>query len=101
MMPLFRKSPIKGDGKVNEPVTTLDSIAPSMNLADTGTYRVHGTDSPWSIGSSQSHGCVRLLNKDAKRLSDTLKMYVGTTTRDESPNGPYINLARTVRLVLH
>ena len=101
MMPLFKKSPIKDDGKVNVPVTTLDSIAPSMNLADTGTYRVHGTDSPRSIGSSQSHGCVRLLNRDAKRLADTLKMYVGTTTRGENPNGPFINLARPVSLVLY
>ena len=100
MLPLFRKSPIKDNGKVNESLDTLDSIAPSMNLADTGTYRVHGTDSPWSIGSSQSHGCVRLLNKDVKRLSDTLKMYVGTTTRGQTENGPYVNLARTVRLVL-
>ena len=101
MIPLFKKSPIKDDGKVNVPVTTLDSIAPSMNLADTGTYRVHGTDSPWSIGSSQSHGCVRLLNKDAKRLADTLKIYVGTTTRGENSNGPFINLARLVRLILY
>jgi hypothetical protein len=100
MMPLFKKSPIKESGKANEPVTTLDSIAPSMNLADTRTYRVHGTDSPWSIGSSQSHGCVRLLNKDVKRLSDTLKMYVGTTTRGRTENGPYVNLARIVRLYL-
>jgi hypothetical protein len=101
MMPLFKKSPIKDDSRVNLPVTTLDSIAPSMNLADTGTYRVHGTDSPRSIGSSQSHGCVRLLNRDAKLLADTLKMYVGTTTRGENPNGPFINLARPVSLVLY
>ena len=66
----------------------LDSVAPQMKVIDTGGYRVHGTDSPWSIGSSQSHGCVRLLNKEAKRLSNTLKMYVGTTTRGQTPNGP-------------
>lgn len=100
MMPLFKKSPIKDGSKVNQPLTTLDIVAPSMNLADTGTYRVHGTDSPWSIGSSQSHGCVRLLNRDAKRLADTLKLYVGTTTRGQTENGPYVNLARIVRLNL-
>jgi L,D-transpeptidase catalytic domain len=100
MMPLFKKSPIKDGSKAKEPVTTLDIMAPSMNLADTGTYRVHGTDSPWSVGSSQSHGCVRLLNKDVKRLADTLKLYVGTTTRGATENGPYVNLARTVRLVM-
>jgi hypothetical protein len=100
MMPLFKKSPVKEAGKVDPTTDTLDIVAPSMNLADTGTYRVHGTDSPWSIGSSQSHGCVRLLNKDAKGLADTLKLYVGTTTRGTTENGPYVNLARTVRLVL-
>ncbi len=101
MIPLFKKIPAKETGKSDEIVNALDSVAPQMKVIDTGGYRVHGTDSPWSIGSSQSHGCVRLLNKDAKRLSDTLKMYVGTTTRDKTPNGPYINLARPVRLILH
>ena len=100
MIPLFKKVPAKGGGKGDEVVDALDSVAPQMKVIDTGGYRVHGTDSPWSIGSSQSHGCVRLLNKSAKRLSDTLKMYVGTTTRDKTPNGPYINLARPVKLIL-
>ncbi len=100
MIPLFKKVPAKDGGKGDEVVNVLDSVAPQMKVIDTGGYRVHGTDSPWSIGSSQSHGCVRLLNKSAKRLSDTLKMYVGTTTRDKTPNGPYINLARPVRLIL-
>jgi hypothetical protein len=100
MIPLFKKVPAKDGGKGDEVVDALDSVAPQMKVIDTGGYRVHGTDSPWSIGSSQSHGCVRLLNKEAKRLSNTLKMYVGTTTRGQTPNGPYINLARPVRLVL-
>lgn len=100
MIPLFKKVPAKEGGKGEEVVDVLDSVAPQVKVIDSGGYRVHGTDSPWSIGSSQSHGCVRLLNKDAKRLSDTLKMYVGTTTRGQTPNGPYINLARAVRLVL-
>jgi hypothetical protein len=100
MIPLFKKVPAKDGGKGDEVVDVLDSVAPQMKVIDTGGYRVHGTDSPWSIGSSQSHGCVRLLNKEAKRLSDTLKMYVGTTTRGQTPNGPYINLARPVRLIL-
>ncbi|MGB6065438.1 MAG: L,D-transpeptidase [Desulfomonilaceae bacterium] len=101
MIPLFKKSPIKDESKVRGPVTSLDSVAPRMQLADTGTYRIHGTDSPWSIGSGQSHGCVRLLNKSAKQLSDTLEMYVGTTTRGATDNGPYINLARAVKVILN
>lgn len=98
MMPFFVK--VKAVDKGDETVTELDNVAPAMKMIDGGMYRIHGTDSPWSIGSSQSHGCVRLLNRTVKQLADTLKMYVGTTTRDRTPNGTYINLAKPVRLVL-
>lgn len=27
-------------------------------------YRIHGTNEPWSIGTSVSSGCIRLLNQD-------------------------------------
>lgn len=27
-------------------------------------YRIHGTNEPWSIGSSVSSGCIRLMNQD-------------------------------------
>ncbi len=27
-------------------------------------YRLHGTNAPWSIGTSSSSGCIRLLNED-------------------------------------
>ncbi len=102
MLPLFIKKqarrPAEKDGEV---VDELDCVAPAVEMVDSGGYRVHGTDSPWSIGSSQSHGCVRLLNSSVKKLADTLKMYAGTTYRDRSPNGTYINLARPVKIVLH
>lgn len=28
------------------------------------TYRIHGTDAPWTIGQAVSQGCIRMLNKD-------------------------------------
>lgn len=31
-------------------------------------YRIHGTDAPWLIGESVSHGCVRMFNKDVVDL---------------------------------
>ena len=100
MMPLFSKRisdryVTSGQGK-----EMLDFVAPSVRMVDSGAYRVHGTDSPWSVGSNQAHGCIRLLNSSVARLADTLKLYVGTTTRGETANGPYVNLARPVRLVL-
>lgn len=37
-----------------------------LNLGD--GYALHGTDEPWSIGHSVSHGCVRLRNEDIETL---------------------------------
>jgi len=102
MLPLFIKKTGRGlDDKNGDVIEDLDWVAPPVQMVDSGGYRVHGTDSPWSIGSAQSHGCIRLLNSSVQRLADTLKMYVGTTTRDKTPNGTFITLARPVKIVLY
>lgn len=31
-------------------------------------YGIHGTDAPWSIGQSVSHGCIRVRNEDIETL---------------------------------
>jgi hypothetical protein len=31
-------------------------------------YRIHGTDAPWTIGTSASSGCIRLYNEDVLDL---------------------------------
>lgn len=33
-----------------------------------GTYGIHGTNKPWSIGNRKSGGCIRMLNKDVNDL---------------------------------
>lgn len=33
-----------------------------------GTYGIHGTNKPWSIGRYASHGCIRMFNKDVETL---------------------------------
>lgn len=33
-----------------------------------GIYGIHGTNKPWSIGQAQSHGCIRLYNRDVEEL---------------------------------
>lgn len=35
-----------------------------------GTYGIHGTTRPSSIGSYASHGCIRMFNSDIKELYD-------------------------------
>lgn len=39
-----------------------------------GIYGIHGTNKPWSISKAVSHGCVRMYNKDAKALYDTISI---------------------------
>ena len=44
-----------------------------------GIYGIHGTNKPWSIGSSSSHGCIRMFNQDVLALYSQVKM--GTPVR--------------------
>jgi len=40
------------------------------------TYRIHGTDAPWTIGQYASSGCIRMFNKDVIDLYN--RVPVGT-----------------------
>lgn len=42
-----------------------------------GSYGIHGTNNPASIGKSISNGCIRMYNKDVIELSNLVP--VGTT----------------------
>jgi hypothetical protein len=76
-----------------------DYIAGKVQLNDYD-YRFHGTNQPRSIGRNQSHGCVRMLPKDAKALANLIKEYVGTRMRDQSENGTFVVLNAPVRLTI-
>ncbi len=97
MMPFFKK--VKAKQRLQD--DAMDLVEPQVKMVDAGMYRIHGTNSPWSVGSGQSHGCVRMKNSTVKILADNLKMYAGTGERGETANGPFVNLARPVRLILH
>ena len=32
------------------------------------SYRIHGTDAPWTIGTAASKGCIRMYNQDVLDL---------------------------------
>lgn len=55
-----------------------------------GTFGIHGTNKPGSIGSEASHGCIRMLNKDVEDLYEYVEngmivaIYAG-------PYGPFEN----------
>ncbi|MDQ7784386.1 MAG: L,D-transpeptidase [Desulfomonilaceae bacterium] len=99
MMPFFSKRPLQS-ARQTEPIGDLDCVEDKQQMVDAGAYRIHGTNSPWSVGSAQSHGCVRMLNKSVKELSDLIKIYAGTTTRGRTANGSFVQLAKPVRLIL-
>ncbi len=99
MMPFFKKYPVRGTSGA-EADDGPDKVAPRMKMVDAGMYRIHGTNSPWSVGGNQSHGCVRMLNKSVAELAHNLKLYAGVTYRGTSPNGTYVDLARPVTLIL-
>lgn len=61
-----------------------------------GTYGIHGTTKPDSIGRAASHGCIRMRNKDAEELYKLVKK--GTVV--EIYGGPFGPFGKGFR-VLH
>lgn len=76
-----------------------DEIAGPVKLDDTG-YRLHRTNAPTSIGHKESHGCVRMLSKDAKQMAALIKEHVGIIATSRSENGKFVVLRSTLRLNL-
>jgi lipoprotein-anchoring transpeptidase ErfK/SrfK len=60
------------------------------------SYRIHGTDAPWTIGQAVSKGCVRMLNEDVldlyprvpvgARVTVTWQRFNGTSVASSSSN---------------
>jgi hypothetical protein len=96
MAPLLKKRQARSSKK--EPPLE-DKIEDQVTLNDYG-YRFHGTNAPRSIGRNQSHGCVRMLPDDAKRVASLIKDYVGVKDRKEAVNGSFAILNNPVRLNL-
>jgi lipoprotein-anchoring transpeptidase ErfK/SrfK len=66
-----------GVGMHGGPANPLGARAMYLWQGDKDTYfRIHGTNEPWTIGLSQSSGCIRMINQDAMDLYQ--KTPVGT-----------------------
>jgi hypothetical protein len=96
MAPLLKKVAVRVKKQTPDPE---DKISEQVKLDDYG-YRFHGTNAPRSIGRNQSHGCVRMLPDDARKVADLIKDHVGIAERRESENGTYVILKSPVRLNL-
>lgn len=61
------------------------------------TYRIHGTDAPWTIGSAVSKGCIRMYNQDVidlypripvgTKVTVTWQTFRGTGAASAPPQG--------------
>lgn len=96
MAPLLKKRPVSHR---NAGANGGDYIEGQVKLDDNG-YRFHGTNQPRSIGHRASHGCVRMLPKDAGEVASLIKQYVGAPEEGKSENGKYIVLRAPVRLTI-
>lgn len=55
------------------------------------TYRIHGTDAPWTIGEAVSKGCIRMFNEDVLDLYPRVPVgTVVTVTWERFKTGPAI-----------
>ncbi|MDQ6702722.1 MAG: L,D-transpeptidase [Pseudomonadota bacterium] len=58
-----------GVGMHGGPANPLGARAMYLWQGNKDTYfRIHGTNEPWTIGQSQSSGCIRMINQDAMDL---------------------------------
>lgn len=51
------------------------------------TYRIHGTDAPWTIGTEASKGCIRMYNRDVLDLYPRVPKGTKVTVTWESFEG--------------
>lgn len=55
------------------------------------TYRIHGTDAPWTIGEAVSKGCIRMFNEDVLDLYPRVPVgTVVTVTWERFKTGPAV-----------
>ena len=62
------------------------------------TYRIHGTDAPWTIGEAVSKGCIRMLNEDVIHLYPRVPVgakVIVTWERFQTGDAPQVAAAST------
>jgi hypothetical protein len=96
MAPLLKKRTVKSK---NQSPQFYDLIDAKVRVDDYG-YRFHGTNQPRSIGRNQSHGCVRMVPTDARKVASLIKEYVGISSEKNDDNGKFVVLRNPVRLNL-
>jgi hypothetical protein len=96
MAPLLKKRDVRQKRQASLQ-NEEDKISSEQRLDDNG-YRFHGTNAPRSIGRNESHGCVRMLPADAKKVAAIIEKKIGVAERRKAENGDFALLKSTVRL---
>lgn len=56
-----------------------------LSLKGGSIYGIHGNNTPWSIGTNASSGCVRMINDDVEKLFDYIPInsavWIGNTKK--------------------
>ena len=60
-----------------------------------GSYGIHGTNKPWSIGSAASAGCIRMFNEDIEELFELIPVNTLVEIIGEEPKG---EIKRTLKI---
>jgi len=58
-----------------------------------GTFGIHGTNKPWSVGRFASHGCIRMHNKSIEELFEWIP--IGTMVKI---SGPPVRVKRNLKI---
>jgi hypothetical protein len=61
-----------------------------------GTYGIHGTNNPGSIGYRASHGCIRMYNRDVIQLYDMVSVGTPVTIRGQ----PFYRFGEVRRVIV-
>ena len=61
------------------------------------TYRIHGTDAPWTIGTAVSKGCIRMYNKDVLDLYPQVPVNTKVTVTWDSYEGARVRPAEVAQ----
>jgi hypothetical protein len=62
-----------------------------------GTYGIHGTNRPHSIGRNVSHGCIRMLNRDVEELYELVEVGSPVTILGHVLGGLHMEARRLAR----
>lgn len=62
-----------------------------------GTYGIHGTNKPQSIGRDASHGCIRMLNKHVEELYELVQIGTRVTILGHPLGEPHMEARRLAR----